>query len=94
MTSEERQALIKFCNTVVSDIKSDAVAHEDEIVMNTLQIFEIALAALTAHPVKLAKDLKLTGHSHQSHRDYAEGYNDRAEMDRNAIRAAGYEVQE
>ncbi|QHJ81555.1 MAG: hypothetical protein [Bacteriophage sp.] len=44
-------------------------------------------------PVKLAKDLKLSDKAHQSHVDYAEGYNDRAEMDRNAIRAAGYQVE-
>lgn len=44
-------------------------------------------------PVIVAKDLKVKATSHQSHLDYAEGYNDRAEMDRNAIRAAGYEVK-
>jgi len=52
-----------------------------------------ALAALTAQPIKLAKDLKLSEKAHQSHIDYAEGYNDRAEMDRAAIRAAGYQVE-
>lgn len=55
MTNEEKQNLIKFCNTVVSDIKSDAVAHEDEIIMSTPEVFEIALATLTAQPVKLPK---------------------------------------
>lgn len=85
MKAEDTQALIKFCNTVVSDIKSDAVAHEDEIVMNTLRVFEVALAALSAQPIKLPKKEKaLIG------RDYLYVYC--AGPVENAIRAAGYEV--
>lgn len=49
--------------------------------------------ALGCKAIKLAKDLKLSDKAHQSHVDYAEGYNDRAEMDRQALRALGFTVE-
>lgn len=87
MNAEEKQALIEFCNVVVSDIKCDSVAHDDPVVMDTLRVFEIALAALTAQPVKWPA----FPHSTQEI-DLALGYRDRDWVE--SIRAAGYEVQE
>lgn len=95
MTNEEKQALIAWAHKWIEPAKRTAANNpQDESAKASLALYEIALATLTAQPVKLAKDLKLSDKAHQSHCDYAEGYNDRAEMDRNAIRAAGYEVQE
>lgn len=54
MNEQEKAALVEFCNIVVSDIKCDEVAHKDDVVMNTLKVFEIALASLTAEPVSYA----------------------------------------
>lgn len=85
MSEEQKQALIEHCQRVLKGSNTVGVLGE---------VYQIALAALTAQPIKLAKDLKLSEKAHRSHCDYAEGYNDRAEMDRAAIRAAGYEVQE
>lgn len=52
-----------------------------------------AAKVLGCKAIKLAKDLKLSDKAHQSHVDYAEGYNDRAEMDRQALRALGFTVE-
>lgn len=88
MNEEQKQALIKWLEEGIE------LREEYGFNGNLLASMRVALAALTKQPVKLAKHLKLSDKAHQSHVDYAEGYNDRAEMDRKAIRAAGYEVQE
>lgn len=87
MTEEQKQALIDWLREGIE------LREEYGFNGNLLASMRIALAALTAPPVKLAKNLKLSDKAHQSHIDYAEGYNDRAEMDRDAIRAAGYQVE-
>lgn len=95
MTEEQKQALIEHCQLRIKVLQTFWHPGEEDMTAakSDLKAHEIALAALTAQPVKLAKDLKLSDKAHRSHCDYAEGYNDRAEMDRAAIRAAGYQVE-
>ncbi|NEG85051.1 hypothetical protein GQQ15_06195 [Pantoea agglomerans] len=89
LTAEERQKYIDAISTQMRSIAEEC----DESLQYEYDVLKLALVTLTAQPVKLAKDLKLSDKAHQSHVDYAEGYNDRAEMDRAAIRAAGYQVE-
>lgn len=76
MNAEEKQALIEFLKFLVA---GSAGQHR--------QIYEIALAALTAQPVKWPA----FPHSTQEI-DLALGYRDRDWVE--SIREAGYEVQE
>lgn len=92
MTNEEKQELAGLCKIEIKRWKAASEANPNMRYM--VDLMELALAGLTQKPVKLAKDLKLSDKAHQSHCDYAEGYNDRAVTDRAAIREAGYEVQE
>lgn len=101
INEEQKQALIADCKEEIESIKwrmDRTVANmgSTAYLESCLKRQQIALAALTPQPIKLAKYLKLSDRAHQSHVDYAEGYNDRADLDRDAILAAGYsyEVQE
>lgn len=89
LTAEERQKYIDAISTQIRSIGEVC----DESLQYEYDVLKLALVTLTAQQVKLAKNLKLSHKAHQSHIDYAEGYNDRAEMDRKAIRAAGYQVE-
>ena len=100
MTKEQIQVLVEFCKNVISDIKSDAVAHEDEIVMSTLKVFEIALSTLTAQPVKLPVTFSPAIGDIRNRsvpvmrRDATVGKWVHIEQVISAIREAGHEVQE
>ncbi|WP_370426103.1 hypothetical protein AB9Q52_010995 [Pantoea vagans] len=78
MTNEEKQALIKWLKEGI------ACSEEYGFNGNILKSMQIALAALTAQPVKLPQAWA------------SDNGNDLLDKDRviSAIRAAGYEVQE
>lgn len=91
MNAEEKQALIEHIETDLELLRNVTLKYchevERECVLRDIKVNEIALAALTAQPVKLPKKEKaLIG------RDYLYVYC--AGPLESAIRAAGYEVQE
>ena len=63
MTNEERQALIDYCNTRIAECATYAKARK---------VMEIALASLTADPVKVPDEP--TGGDAPCHLDEYEGY--------------------
>lgn len=90
MTNEEKQALIDHIQTELDVLRYVTLRHADECeredVQRDIRIQEIALAALTAQPVDLP-DVRIFCNSNKSHRKVIYAMTD-------AIRAAGYEVQE
>lgn len=99
MTEEQKQALINRCKNRIAFYK--AAGNTGTFDADTLQLTEIALAALTAQPVKLP---------HKIERDDADGYwmhksgrvsaanaayfNEALSECKEALKAQGYEVQE
>lgn len=91
MTEEQKQALIEYCKLRIKVLQTywHVNAEDMSLAKLDLEVYEIALAALTAQPVKLP-----TGYSSA----YASPGCDELFMRKSevmaAIRAAGYEVQE
>lgn len=75
MTNEEKQALIEYCERVLKGRNNNSPME---------QVYKIALAALTAQPVKLPAPYGM--------QDY-DKWLKQSEVE-SAIREAGYEVQE
>lgn len=89
MSPEEEKALIEHAKTWIAD--AEAARDEipfgfDEDTEMELSLIKIALATLIAQPVKLP-DVRIFCNSNKSHRKLIYAVTD-------AIRAAGYEVQE
>lgn len=78
MTNEEKQELIQACR--------DNIKYAADYPAVEVRMARVALAALTAQPVKLP-EVRIFCNSNKSHRKVIYAVTD-------AIRAAGYEVQE
>lgn len=90
MTNEEKQALIERCKTVSSwREKYGDFANVMLPAIEAKEIAQIALAALTAQPVKLEPIIQI-GYTQDEITCMCNVRND----DIKAIRASGYEVQE
>lgn len=86
MTNEEKQALIERINKHIEWLKKEAFNQYNDhaAVQEEVTIYEVALAALTAKPVKLPAPYGMQDHERWLKQSEVES----------AIRAAGYEVQE
>lgn len=87
MTNEEKQALTGLCKIEIKRWKAASESNPNMRYM--VELMEIALAALTAQPVKLEPIIQI-GYTHDEITCMCNIRND----DIKAIRAAGYEVQE
>lgn len=90
MTNEEKQEMARQLENSIADLTSYLTiepepADSDDIRWR-IKVESLALAALTAQPVKLP-DVRIFCNSNKSHRKVIYAVTD-------AIRAAGYEVQE
>ena len=86
MTEEQKQALINRCKNRIAFYK--AAGNTGTFDADTLQLTEIALAALTAPPVKLPQIIQI-GYTHDEITAMCNVRNDAVA----AIRAAGYQVE-
>lgn len=88
MTNEQKHALIEHIETDLELLRNVTLKHchefERECVLRDIEVNEIALAALTAQPVKLPAPYGMQDHERWLKQSEVES----------AIRAAGYEVQE
>lgn len=92
MTEEQKQALINRCKNRIAFYK--AAGNTGTFDADTLQLTEIALAALTAQPVKLLDcDFGAVYHMSGGNKDYCNGFVDGTQNAIKAIRAAGYPVE-
>jgi hypothetical protein len=92
MSEEEKQALTGLCKIEIKRWKAASESNPNMRYMSKLM--EIALATLTATPVKLPSksDVKMGGDAKT--RSLLTGMNMMRKNCADAIRAAGYEVQE
>lgn len=87
--TEEKQALIEYCEREIEKFKLCISEYPDAPVLRSdLKLHEIALAALTAQPIKLPEKYLCVGHMGEESLCF-----DPEEVI-SAILAAGYEVQE
>lgn len=95
MNAEERQALIDFNNSAIIGFEARQIYAElSRVEEMQLESLRIALAALTAKPVKLMDcDFGAVSHMSGGSEDYCNGFVDGTQNAIKAIRAAGYQVQ-
>lgn len=85
MTEEQKQALIEYCERVLNGSNNNSPME---------QVYKVALAALTAPPVKLMDcDFGDVSHMSGGSKDYCNGFVDGTQNAIKAIRAAGYQVE-
>lgn len=91
MTEEQKQALIELCKLRIKVLQTywHANAEDMSLAKLDLEVYETALAALTAQPVKLPD---VWGYEHPEKEEPFYTLNKDEVIA--AIRAAGYEVQE
>ncbi len=99
MTNDEKQALIEHIQTQLDLLRGVTMLYADECeiadIERDIKVQEIALAALTAQPVKLSDcDFAAVSHMSGGAEDYCYGFVDGTQNAIKAILAAGYEVQE
>lgn len=85
MTEEQKKALINRCKNRITFYK--AAGNTGTFDADSLQLTEIALAALTAQPIKLPKQTSYRSPDGEKYELYHK------EDMINAIRAAGYQVE-
>lgn len=102
MTNEEKQALIEWAHKWIVPAKRIAESNpSDKSAQASLKLYEVALAALTAQPVKLPNKIErddIDGYwMHKSGRVSAVNaayFNEALSECKEALKAQGYEVQE
>lgn len=95
MTEEQKEALIEWAHKWLEPARRMAQSNpNDESAQASLALYEIALAALTAQPVKLPDcDFAAVVHMSGGADDYCYGFVDGTQNAIKAIRAAGYQVE-
>jgi len=97
MKPEDKQALIEHIETALDLLRNVTLKHchevERDCVLRDIKVNEIALAALTAQPVKLPPRRSMLTRE-EIDQDYVTCMAISVEDAIAAIRAAGYEVQE
>jgi hypothetical protein len=90
MTNEEKQKYIDAISTKMRSIAEEC----DENLQFEYDVLKLALAALTAQPVKLMDcDFGAVSHMSGGSKDYCNGFVDGTQNAIKAIRAAGYQVE-
>lgn len=96
MTEEQKQSLIDTAKEDIHFLESvrERRGNLFDLEEHKLALMRIALAALTAQPVKLMDcDFGAVSHMSGGSKDYCNGFVDGTQNAIKAIRAAGYQVE-